>query len=131
MAQHFRIYFLKIKESLNLEGGALNEPKASGSRVLRVLVVRKLSYLGERSEPRENARASGERGAPRFRVSSRASTFHDIRKMDSLREHPVISARKYVCGLQATKWRAFSQAISVLSFLPKQEQDIINYLQRP
>ena len=70
-------------------------------------------------------RAAGER------PSERRATFHDIPKMDSLREHPVISARKYVCGLQATKWRAFSQAISVLSFLPKQEQDIINYLQRP
>ena len=51
----------------------------------------KLSYLGERSKPRENARASGKpargRGKsllslprPRFRVSSRASTFHDIPK---------------------------------------------------
>ena len=42
--------------------------------------VSKLSYLGERSEPREKSRASG----PRFRVSSRASTFHDIPQMKSL-----------------------------------------------
>ena len=57
----------------------------------------KLSYLGERGEPRENARASAKpRGAeersfpdPRFRVSSRASTFH----------------------AWSPKWRACSQAI--------------------
>ena len=34
----------------------------------------KLSYLGERSEPRKKARASG----------GRASTFHDISQMESL-----------------------------------------------
>ena len=46
------------------------------------------SHLGERGQPRENARASGEaaRGR-RFRVSSRVpleATFHDIPQMESL-----------------------------------------------
>ena len=50
----------------------------------------KLSYLGERSEPRENAQASREaaRGRPRqsrlLSRASRACTFHDIPQMESL-----------------------------------------------
>ena len=56
----------------------------------------KLSYLGERGEPRENARASAkprraeERSFPHPPLSrllsraSRASTFHDISQMESL-----------------------------------------------
>ena len=53
----------------------------------------KLSYLGKRSEPRENARASGEARA------SRASTFHDILRMESLLVgyslHETVSMPKY------------------------------------
>ena len=42
------------------------------------LACEQLSCLGEQSEPREHARASGRR------VSSRTSTFHDIPQMESL-----------------------------------------------
>ena len=54
-------YFLKIKESLNLGGGggALNEPKANGSRVLRVLVVGEALLFGRAK------RAAGERPSER------------------------------------------------------------------
>ena len=46
----------------------------------------KLSYLGERSEPRDNARANGEaaRGSRLLSGAPRASTFHDIPQMESL-----------------------------------------------
>ena len=71
--------------------------------------MRKLSYLGERSEPRENARA---RGPPLSRLLS-ASTFHDIRKMDSLREHPVISGyqmESFLAGYKRTEFLAEARA---------------------
>ena len=60
----------------------------------QIATVHKLSYLGERSEPSENARASGEaagpaqsRVPPQSRLLSRASracTFHDIPQIESL-----------------------------------------------
>ena len=71
----FRSFRVGTEVPVKLNGALVERERERCGRGDKMSVAAsKLSYLGERSEPRNNAPASG----------GRASTFHDISQMESL-----------------------------------------------